>query len=59
MSRHYARAGADRSSLYDDITNKIIAMAWAIIDRDGPRKQVAKLVEEAIGIVCSQCRRWV
>lgn len=25
MSRHYARAGADRTSLYDDITNKIIA----------------------------------
>ena len=25
MSRHYARAGADRSSLYDDITSKIIA----------------------------------
>ncbi|MER9451951.1 zincin-like metallopeptidase domain-containing protein [Mesorhizobium sp. M0254] len=25
MSRHYARAGADRASLYDDITNKIIA----------------------------------
>ncbi|WP_256754695.1 ArdC family protein [Mesorhizobium sp. Mes31] len=25
MSRHYARAGADRSSPYDDITSKIIA----------------------------------
>ena len=25
MSRHYARAGADRASLYDDVTNKIIA----------------------------------
>ncbi|TPM89661.1 MULTISPECIES: zincin-like metallopeptidase domain-containing protein [unclassified Mesorhizobium] len=25
MPRHYARVGADRASLYDDITNKIIA----------------------------------